>query len=993
MVISLLLLLMGWIPMPTTTATLEDLFASVERPLAWAYGRHYVAGNLVLRDDRDDGSTVLFVALGEGPWDAVEALWANGAEVASDHYHFHPGLDGQAGGSGVTGDQKSDAWWPLDVSPALTYAKTAYVAVKIDDPEYAPTNEFQVLGRYRTRKVGVYNAGGTQTSFAWSDNPVWQIADVLRVGLYTPTSRFDWATWVNEAAYAAETITVDSIGYPRFVGHWAFPAPVSAQEALERMLAGVRGYLVEEAGLIKLKLDKPRSAVMTLGRGDIRAGSFRHWMRDTSSAANRLLGRFRDTENDYAEAEEYVEREWHQSLIGRPELQEMDFGAMPQNQVERLLEYWLTKSIDDARMVALDVGMQAAALEPMDRVDVQLDDEAPWQGPKAFDVVEIQDLPDGSRSLLLQEYDAAAFTDSGKPAQGREGGVIVGPTTIPAPDVDNFSAAENPFLTPDGQTISRITFSFDKPSPLRTWAAVEVWGRRLDDEDDPIEEWHFLAKDDQGPGIIDWDKEVDGEKLELQARSVSRTGRVNPSGPTTTVVLDQLPSPPAPVSDLWCQQDAQRLILSWYGGAETNLRGYAIYEMGELIPADDAAVEERYRVGFAPHAGDGELHFWEYLERDYRILASDGTVVELEASGGIALRPDALIGRDITFLETAGELELTALDNDERTITFATGTAPTQIGLPVRTRPATGERHFYVRAQDSLDQLSTAKPVPPETLACFPFGRDGSKDVGPPVVRPTILGRAGSEWWNGWTYGRPGHIRVLGAVESKVEAQANRALALKQNLNGVSHFRIEFDLADTAGGSVTTEVREVAVDVLYEEPIYWNTFPGQEHWYLQKELGFFYFPNKSVEEIRVAARNSFGWGEAVVATNALGSLPQWTGDVAAMRVARSVSPTDSVIDVDPHEIGGRTATVAVPAGDTTYIDFPSVAPRAGAILRYRIVQGGTPGTVIFRDAGGGAWSRMGQRRVPVEANTTTWVEFYCVSATELELCGMDTFYA
>ncbi|MBI1353289.1 MAG: hypothetical protein GC160_03005 [Acidobacteria bacterium] len=984
--------------MPTTTATLEDLFASVDRPLAWAYGRHYVAGNLILRDDRDDGSTVLFVALGEGPWDAVEALWANGAEVASDHYHFHPGVDGVAGGSGVTGDQKADLWWPLDVSPALTYSKTAYVAVKIDDPEYAPTDDFSVLGRYRTRKVGVYNAAGSQTSFAWSSNPVWQIADVLRVGLYELTTRFNWQAFIDAAAYCDATVTVDSIDYPRFQAHHAFPQATSAQDALERMLAGCRGYLLEEDGLIKIVIDQPRSAAMTIGRGDIADGSFRHWMRDTSAAANRLLGKFRDVENDYAEAEEYVEREWHQALIGRPILKEIDFGAAPQNQVRRLLEYWASKSLDDARMVSLDVGMQAAALEPMDRVDVQLDDEAPWQGPKAFDVIEIADRTDGSRGLLLQEYDAAAFTDDGRPHQTVEGGVIVGPTTIPAPDVENFSATENPFVTPDGQTISRITYSFDKPSPLRTWAAMEVWGRRLDDMDAPIEEYHFLAKDDQGPGIIDWDKETHGEKLELQARSVSKTGRPNPGGPTTTVTLDQLPSAPAPVSDLWCQQDAQRLILSWYGGAETNLKGYAIYELGEIVPADDAAVAEKYRLGFAPHAGEGELHWWEFLERDYRIIASDGTVVELEAAGGIALRVDALIGRKITFLDPTGEIELTALDNDERTITFATGTAPTQINMPVRTRPKSGERHFYVRAQDSLDQLSTAKPVPPATLACFPFARDGSKDVGPPRMWLTASSFQGTQWSSGPLAAQTGHVNVWGAVRSAAEDESDFDLALKQNINGVSEWRVEIDISTTSAGP-TTDTRVFGVPAANAPGnYYYNPLvgpPAEKFWILFEFLGSFYLPNVYIQEVRVQAKNAAGGWSSLTTARPIFMSPgqEYTGEIAGMRASRTVTPVSSVIDENPVQSAGTVQTVSVPAATTTYIDFPSTAPLAGAELRYRLVQGATPGTIIFRDANGGVWSRMGDRKVPVEADTTTWCKFYAVSATELELCRMDTFYA
>ena len=59
---------------PITTELTDRLTALRNKPVAHAYGRHLVAGNLILRDDQPDDVTVLFVGLGEGEWDAVEEL-------------------------------------------------------------------------------------------------------------------------------------------------------------------------------------------------------------------------------------------------------------------------------------------------------------------------------------------------------------------------------------------------------------------------------------------------------------------------------------------------------------------------------------------------------------------------------------------------------------------------------------------------------------------------------------------------------------------------------------------------------------------------------------------------------------------------------------------------------------------------------------------------------------------------------------------------------
>ena len=89
-------------------------------------------------------------------------------------------------------------------------------------------------------------------------------------------------------------------------------------------------------------------------------------------------------------------------------------------------------------MVSLRGLQDSIHLLPGDRVDVE-HTLAPWDGKKAFEVIEAGELPGEEREFLLQEYDVAAFTDAADPNQDFEGGVIV--SAIARPPTPSFGVA------------------------------------------------------------------------------------------------------------------------------------------------------------------------------------------------------------------------------------------------------------------------------------------------------------------------------------------------------------------------------------------------------------------------------------------------------------------------------------------------------------------------------------------------------------------------
>ena len=84
-------------PTPNTLNT-DILRASLGKPIVLAYGRHVVGGNVILKDETDANQTIVFLALGEGEWDALEELWVNGAPwdiTSPENIQFHKGRTGE----------------------------------------------------------------------------------------------------------------------------------------------------------------------------------------------------------------------------------------------------------------------------------------------------------------------------------------------------------------------------------------------------------------------------------------------------------------------------------------------------------------------------------------------------------------------------------------------------------------------------------------------------------------------------------------------------------------------------------------------------------------------------------------------------------------------------------------------------------------------------------------------------------------------------------
>ena len=417
----------------------DILTASLENPIVLAYGRHVVAGNIMLRHEADDGRVVVFLALGEGEWDGVEEIYVNGAPIditSVAGFHFHRGALGELShnatldpeGTGTpfpfltAGDQKADALTPPGVQ-GLTFSRTAYLALNIPFDVYAPGPDLDVRGVYRTRRVRIFDSAGVEVNYRYSENPVWQIADLLTRVRGIADSRLDWPSFASAAGYCDQEIFINDKSVPRFISHIAFTEETDFDSALISLLATCRGYLMDLGGAIQLRIDQPRTPIFDFHMNNILEDSFQALYRDVRETPNRAELLFRDTDNNFASMTKQWNHELQQSRTGRVLATKIQLGNTSQQQAERIGNYLLTVSIDNNLFCRFRSTCSSLAVLPGDVVRV-LHDSAPWsQGTTGdarfleFEVTEAVDYPDDTREFLCRVYNAEAYPDTAGPTQ------------------------------------------------------------------------------------------------------------------------------------------------------------------------------------------------------------------------------------------------------------------------------------------------------------------------------------------------------------------------------------------------------------------------------------------------------------------------------------------------------------------------------------------------------------------------------------------------
>jgi len=442
------------LPTHSDVAALQLLESRMGKPITLAYGRHMVAGTPAFQHKQADGSTVLFVALGDGEWDGAEVAWVNGKVINiadTSLYHFHPGIDGEVGteSNPAVRNQKICSFFPAGFTQT-TFSRTCYSAFKLAPDPTAPGPEFDVRGIFKTRRVRIFDAAGNQTGYAYSANPAWELLDAY-IALYlkpralvnaplttAEKARIDFAMFKT----SADDCDVDiGGGVKRFEGHVAFIEKTNLATIFDTLNTVCRGYIMEVGGKLGLYVDKPRASIFTITTDMIRDSSFEIPAKDLRQITNQITLKIRDTESggadhskDFAPFTAIHNEEAHQDQVGRVIPKDMDLGANTKERSERLVLYWMKRSLLKEQAHLL-VTMDGGHLLPGDVVIAPKDHN--FTSTRDWEVIEVTDEPiaDSSgrvpgnaflRELFLQQYDPSIFGDAAGAQQGVEG------TSIPA---------------------------------------------------------------------------------------------------------------------------------------------------------------------------------------------------------------------------------------------------------------------------------------------------------------------------------------------------------------------------------------------------------------------------------------------------------------------------------------------------------------------------------------------------------------------------------
>jgi hypothetical protein len=424
---------------------LTELITDENGVLEVAYGMHAVAGNLVVNryDPGPPVNSKIIVALGEGEWDGVVALYYSNELLSGTAYHFHPGSISSGPSDPVQG---VDSFLPT----GITYNSTAYVAVNLPEKYATENRPDKLIGIYQCLKVPDYDRVGAQIGgLTYSANPARCAAHAIiyRAGL-SPW-RIDWSSWVVfrdwcdvELTWDADGDGVEETTVKRAECHVAFLEETSLATALDAICATAGTTWQDDGEKIRFSVPTNQTATFHFSDGsdgqpaNILDGTFRYSARALEERPNILQCNFRNTLDEFLfPSSEITERELLQDRVGLVDPGARQFANMTYSQAQRLLERQLRIETDNPILAEFSADGSSFPVLPGDYVTIaeSLTIQAPSSRPRPrpqrtefkYIVIEatdesFEDTAD-SRSFIVQRIDSFLYADSDhRPVQAED---------------------------------------------------------------------------------------------------------------------------------------------------------------------------------------------------------------------------------------------------------------------------------------------------------------------------------------------------------------------------------------------------------------------------------------------------------------------------------------------------------------------------------------------------------------------------------------------
>jgi hypothetical protein len=314
-------------PIAQAAAQIEEFVAEAGRPLPKFYGRHFIAGILLVHKyivNPPTNEGYVLVAIGEGQgaggghgelegaetvWYAGDPLVANPV-VGQGGYRFYRGHIS----SGI-----ADANQPVDAyfsSTGLAYSGTAYIAVRIPTVYVnAEDRPDKLRGIYLGRRTKNFDSTGREIGYGYSTNPARVAADVILsyyerkspddpdLALRRLQEKIDWDPWKVWHDHCAQTIPWNdgssSRNIPRFECHEVFTGDETLSSALDRICATCGAFWQDDGKQIIFLPPTERDPVHHFHPGNLLSKGISVEPRDLREAHNHYTGQFRDQDNEF----------------------------------------------------------------------------------------------------------------------------------------------------------------------------------------------------------------------------------------------------------------------------------------------------------------------------------------------------------------------------------------------------------------------------------------------------------------------------------------------------------------------------------------------------------------------------------------------------------------------------------------------------------------------------------------------------------------------
>lgn len=358
---------------------------------------------------------------GRATWDYTGKInWTTSAG-----YHFHPGLMS----TGLY-----DAYQGVDVylSAGIAYSGTAYVAVRVPDV-YANAEDRpdKVRGRYKGRKLNIYDSAGNLVNNSYSTNPACVAMDRLlayyekryATNLTTGRNKFrkrvNWAKLQEWADYNNVLIPWDRdgsgspINILRFEAQNAFTGDIIIADAFDAVTAAAGAVWQDDGEQFIFLSPAVRDPIHHLNSSNI-IGTPRVEARDLREQANYFVVEFRDYDDPYLGISSIeVKRDDLIKQVGEIKTTRT-LPTMHQSQAQRVAERWARMECDNPVVISVTGDESAIHVLPGDDVTLT-HPEGNWTYQRCLVIEAVlasaEEGPD-TVELTLQQVESPLYSDT-----------------------------------------------------------------------------------------------------------------------------------------------------------------------------------------------------------------------------------------------------------------------------------------------------------------------------------------------------------------------------------------------------------------------------------------------------------------------------------------------------------------------------------------------------------------------------------------------------